>query len=107
MSYLSDHEKQSIEAFCNNKVMFNAVKKVLLSGIYEQGTLKEGEEPNPKENMAFHLASLAIKNPIPDELLGQHIRGMWAGVNALEVGFDKLETFKQVKKGKEKPNPAV
>ena len=43
MSYLSDHEKQSIEAFCNNKTMYNAVKKVILSGIYEQGTLKKDE----------------------------------------------------------------
>ena len=107
MSYLSDHEKQSIEAFCNNKAMFNAVKKVILSGIYEQGTLKEDEEPSPLENMAFHLASLSTKNPIPDEQLGQHIRGMWNGVNALEIGFKKLETFKQVKKGKPEKNPAI
>ncbi len=104
---LSDHEKQSIEAFCNNKVMYNAVKKVILSGIYEQGTLKEDEEPNPDENAAFHLASLSIKNPIPDEILGQHIRGMWAGVNALVNAFDKLQSFKQVKKGKPEKNPAI
>lgn len=107
MSYLSDHEKQSIEAFCNNKVMFNAVKKVLLSGIYEEGTLKEDEKPEPIRNAAFYLAQLSIQNPIPDEILGQHIRGMFAGANALEVGFNKLESFKQVKKVKEEPNPAV
>lgn len=104
---LSDHEKQSIEAFCNNKVMYNAVKKVILSGIYEQGTLKKDEEPNPLENAAFHLASLSVQNPILDEILGQHIRGMFAGINSLEIGFKKLESFKQVKKGKPEKNPAI
>lgn len=104
---LSDQEKQSIEAFCNNEVMYNAVKKVILSGIYEQGTLKEDEKPNPLENAAFHLASLSVKNPIPDEMLGQHIRGMFAGINSLELGFNKLKTFKQEKKAKEEENPAI
>lgn len=104
---LSDNEKQSIEAFCNNKTMYNAVKKVILSGIYEQGTLKEDEDPNPLENAAFHLASLSIKNPIPDEMVGQNVKAMFAGINALEVGFNKLESFKQVKKGKPEKNPAI
>jgi len=91
---LTDLEIAKIEAFCADREMYMAVKRVILAGIYEHGTIKEGYIPNPLENAAFNLASLAITNPIPDEALGQHIRSMWAGVNAMKNAFDKLEGIK-------------
>jgi len=98
MEYLTDLNKAKIEAFCADKEMYDAVKKVLLAGLYEHGTLKEGYTPNPLQNAAFSLASQAVQNPIPDELLGQHIRGMWMGMNALELGFNRLDGIKLEKK---------
>lgn len=91
---LTDIQKIKIETFCNDREMYEAVKKVVLSGIYEHGTIQLGYTPNPLENAAFSLASIAVQNPIPDEALGQHIRGMWAGVNSLENGFNKLKNIK-------------
>ena len=95
--FLNDFEKSKIEAFCSDKDMYEAVKKVILAGIYEHGTLPQGRTPNPLQNAAFHLASLSVENPIPDAELGAHIRGMFAGVNALEVGFNRLSEVKTVK----------
>lgn len=108
MNYTKD-EVSNIEAFCANEKMYNAVKKVILACIYDHGTIKKDEpKPDPLKNGAYHLASLAVKNPIPDEVLGQHIRGQFAGVNALELGFNELKTIKAVKeKSKEDENPAV
>ena len=96
--YLSDLEKEAIVAFCTNEVMAEAVKKVLLQHIYTQGTLKAGEKANPLQNRAFALAQYATENPMTDEVIGQHLRGVWEGVNALEHGYMSLE--------KVKPTPA-
>ena len=94
---LSKAEILAIEAFCKNEEMYNAVKKGILIGIYSHGVIKPGVKHNPLQNGAFSLASLAVSNPIPDEQLGQHIRGMWAGVNALENGFKNLDSIKSEK----------
>jgi hypothetical protein len=94
---LNDLEKVKIEAFCADKDMYNAVKKVILAGIYSHGVIEAGYEHNPLENGAFSLASVATENPIPDEVLGQHIRGMWAGINALHNAFNRLDSVQSKK----------
>lgn len=108
MENLTELEITKIEQFCADKTMYEAVKRVLLQGIYTHGTVQLGYTPNPLENAAFHLASLSIENPIPDEMLGQHIRGMWAGVNSLKNAFDKLDKIKTKKESIESPfNEAI
>lgn len=92
--YLTDLEKAKIEAFCNDKEMFEAVRKVMLQGIYTHGTVGLEHTPDPLVNGAFALASLSVGNPIPNEQLGEHIRGMWAGVNALKNAMDTLQSIK-------------
>lgn len=91
---LTDLQKTKIETFCKDTEMYEGVKKVMLAGIYEHGTIQLGYTPNPLENAAFNLAALSVQNPIPDEQLGQHIRGMWAGINALENAFNKLDKIR-------------
>lgn len=107
--FLNDLEVTKVEAFCADEVMFEAVKKVLLQSIYSQGTLKPGQPADPLKNRAFHLVQLATQNPIPDEQLGAHLRGIWEGVNALESGFEALEGYKTPAPEKNEPedNPAV
>ncbi len=95
--YLTEVEAVEIERFCANTVMFEAVKKVLLQHIYSQGVLTKGQAHNPLKNRAFALVQLATNNPIPDEQLGAHIRGVWEGVNALEGGYTELEKIKSKK----------
>lgn len=96
---LTELQIAKIETFCADKEMYEAVKRVLLQGIYTHGTIQAGYTPNPLENGAFALASLSMQNPIPDEQLGQHIRGMWAGINALKNAFDKLDKVKSEQQG--------
>jgi hypothetical protein len=94
---LTDLQIAKIEAFCADEEMYEAVRQVILQAIYTHGVPKKGKKHNPLQNGAFSLASLAVNNPIPDEQLGQHIRGMWAGVNALENGFNSLKSIKSEK----------
>lgn len=106
--FLTDLEIAKIEAFCKDEALYNAVRKVLLQGIYEHGTVKKEGIPNPLVNGAFSLAALSMENPIPDEQLGAHIRAMWAGVNAMKNAFDTLDTIKSQKDEIESPyNEAV
>lgn len=92
--YLSDLEKEAVVAFCANEVMAEAVKKVILQHIYSQGTLKAGVEANPLQNRAFALAQYATENPMTNDVIGQHLRGVWEGVNALETGYHALSKVK-------------
>lgn len=96
--HLTPLEITKIEQFCKDKDMYTAVRKVLLQGIYEHGTVKKDHIPDPLVNGAFSLAALAQTNPITDDLLGQHIRGMWAGINAMKNAFDTLDSIKSKKK---------
>lgn len=91
---LSDLEKVKIETFCNDEVMYEAVKKVILSSIYFHGVNIKGQKTNPTLNGAFSMVSLSTNNPIPDEIIGQQLRAQWAGVNALENGMKELKNIK-------------
>lgn len=91
--FLTDIQKAKIETFCADKEMMEAVRKVLLAGIYEHGTVQKDYTPNPLVNGAFSLVALAPNNPIPDEILGQQLRAQWSGINALKNAFDKLESI--------------
>lgn len=95
--YLSDLEIVKIETMCKDEVLLGAVQKVMLQGIYTHGTLQHGVTPDPLKNGALALAAVSTNNPIPDEALGQHIRGVWAGLNALENAFRDLKSIKSKK----------
>lgn len=91
--YLTDIQILKIEQFCADEEMYEAVRQVLLAGLYTHGVPKKGKKHNPLINGAFALASLAGENPIPDEQLGAHVRGMWFGINALENGYRSLKNI--------------
>lgn len=95
---LTDLQIAKIEAFCADTEMHDAVRQVLLAGIYTHGVPKKGKKHNPLINGAFALVSLAGENPIPDAELGAHLRGQWFGVNALEQAFRSLDSIKSDKK---------
>jgi len=94
---LSPLEVTKIEQFNNDKEMQEAVRKVLLSGLYSHGVVAKGQEHNPLINGAFALVSLAGENPIPDAELGSHLRGTWFGINALENAWKQLLKIKSEK----------
>ena len=108
MDNLTDIQKSKIEAFCADKEMYNAVRNVILAGLYSNGVIEAGHEHNPLLNGAFSLVSLSVENPIPDEMLGQHLRATWFGINEMESAFNKLTSISlpKVEKGTEQINPA-
>lgn len=95
--YLNEDEKLNIEAFCKNETMFEAVRKVLLAGLYSHGVLEAGEKHNPLLNGAFGLVALTPTNPIPDEMIGKQLRAQWAGIEILHKGYDELKKIKSNK----------
>lgn len=95
--YLSELEIVKLETLCADEVMLEALRKVMLQGIYTHGVMAPGVVADPLKNAAYSLAAEAMNNPIPDELLGQHIRAQWAGLNALENAFRDLKKLKSKK----------
>ena len=87
-------EVSKIEQFCADTEMYNAVKKVILAGIYTHGTVQRGFTPDPLKNGALSLVHLSTANPVTDEVLGQHIRGVWERLNAMQNAFQNLNNIK-------------
>lgn len=104
MEYLNDEEKGKIIAFNKDRVLFEAVKKVLLDIVYQHGVLKPGIAPNPLKNYALTTAANALAKNTPNEIIGEHIRALWEGINLVESGFQALDKFKEAPK-KDEPVP--
>lgn len=106
---LNEIEKSEIEKFVANKTMFEAVRKVLLQGIYFEGVLKDGQKAMPLKNFTMELAnsSANVQGMISDEALGQNLRAKWEGIRTVEIGFKELEQMIQkVEKKEVKTNQA-
>lgn len=94
---LSDIEKAKIIAFNNDVILREAVRKVLLAGIYDNGTLKAGEPADPTKNFALRKVFRTwIKDiPVTNEELGEELRASAMGIQLLEAGFDELSRIKE------------
>lgn len=103
---LSQTEKDAIQAFIDNKTMSEAVKKVLLFGVYNNGTLEQGKEPNPLVNFALGLASGAVELKLSHEQLGKHLSVAWEGIQVVENCWDALALYRKESVQTIKKNPA-
>lgn len=105
---LNDEEVALISQFIGNGKMVEAVKKVLLASLYDNGTLKPGVPANPLKNWALGAFFGQDTDKIDDKLLGQAIRASAMGIQMLESGLNKLaELANPVKKEKkDEANPA-
>lgn len=105
---LSELEISKVEQFCKDEAMFNAVKKVLVAGIYSHGVVKAGVKHDPLVNGALSLVHLSSSNPMTDEVIGAHLRGVWEGLNALQNAIQNLQLIKSEPKAVETPfNEAI
>ena len=93
IKYLSAKEKNEIEKFVKNKAQFEAVRKVLLAGIYYNGVIVPDEPHDPSMNFALTQAFTAIihGHPISNADIGENVRAQAAGIRLIETGFKKLE----------------
>ncbi len=103
---LSELEKVEVNKILDNPVMLEALKKVLLFSVYDNGTLKPGKESEPMQNFALTLQDSAGRN-LTDTEIGQILRAKRYAIELLEDGFRSLANFKYVvEKKKKKTNPA-
>ena len=102
MTYLNDAEKAKIEAFVSDKSMFEAVRKVLLAGIYFNGVLKPGEAHNPANNFALSLPfAVSVEGgQMSAQQLGEHVAAQVAGIRLIETGMKELGKIADEKAGK-------
>lgn len=105
VDYLSDIEKQKISAFIKDKVMSEAVRKVLLAGIYYNGTLVKDEPANPAHNFALQLGFQSDVQGVvlSDEQIGADVRAQVKGIRLLEGGFLELSNCVPAKELPDKP----
>jgi len=102
--FLNDKERSLVRNFADNPDMIEAVKKVLLQGVYQQGTLKPGEAPEPLKNWAVGVtlnqtldpSGRPKDNPANYEKIGQRVFAITEGLNYLEGGFKEIDSFKTV-----------
>ena len=103
-NYLNEGEKLALEAFVANKLMFHAVKKVLLSAVYHQGTLVAGEPAESLRNWAVgitlnqktDLQGKPRDDPQEYEKIGQRVFAIVEGLNYIEGGFKEIEKYKTI-----------
>ena len=107
--YLSDAEKVKVASFMKDATMVEAVKKVLLAGIYYNGVLQPGMKANPAKNFALSF-DLSNNSKINNEQLGQDIRARIEGIAIVENSFKelgKIAELASMPKAKKEKNPAL
>jgi len=103
-SQFSEAEKALFQDFADNPHLYAAIKKLLLAGLYEQGTIKAGIDPNPTRNFALSLVFNSDRRS--NEEIGQDLRALGEGMRIIETAFDHILDFKTQDKKVAKPNPA-
>lgn len=108
--FLNDQEVNEVNKFLDNPVLVGAVKKVLLQDIYSFGTLEAGISPDFLKNFALSLLfdpRTMEEYAIDNGRLGEKLRACLEGIRLVQIGFNKLETFKIIKESEvKKENPA-
>lgn len=99
-NYLNDVEKTAVSRFVGDKVMFDAVRKVLEFTINHQGVTTPGDT-NTDKNWVFSLVNAMHT----DEQLGAIVRASAAGLGYLSKGFEALLEFKLPETKKERRIP--
>lgn len=88
---LNEREQVEIQKIIESPVLKEALRKILLFGIYYNGTLKAGENPDPLINFYLNRAN---NMDISDEQLGHDARVSAEAIFLLEDGFKQIDKFK-------------
>ncbi len=100
--YLSEAEAMKVQMFCADPIMKEAVRKVLLSGIYFDGILEEGKAADPLKNFILGTMSQSVVHMMTAEEKGKKLDAILNGISMVETGFKRLDEVKQVEKKEEK-----
>ena len=105
-SILDDREQDLVRQFVENKEMMEAVKKTIMVGLYHNGSLRKGVPSNPLYNAAFTVAANARETKATNEQIGEDLRALWQGLNALESALSAMAKYKREELPKVVKNPA-
>jgi len=94
-SYLSDAEDQLISQFVENRPMLEAVRKVLLSGIYQDGVMEAGKPEDMLKNFVLGKFTQPIWSNAPMSEKGMALTAIVEAISMLHSGFEILEKFKK------------
>ena len=97
---MDEQEQTQIKKFVENEKMKQAVRKALLAGLYQQGTIQKYKKADSLSNVAFGLL-FEGDNP-NNEKLGEKVRALWEGIRNIENAFDSLEGYANDEKGQSK-----
>jgi len=100
---LNVNEKNELKRFNSNNAMKGAVKKVMLSVIYYNGTLEKGKTPDPTRNSLLGLMSQSRN--ISDEQMGQVLRGQMEGITYLEQALEAIDGIVKPEEKKKEIEP--
>lgn len=104
---LSDQEQIAIQMFVDNDVQREAVKKILLWGVHNTGTIKKGEYVDPTRNFAWGIVQAAQAQGLDNETIGRRMLAAWEGMQTVQSAWQELELFKlQPEKTSKEGNPA-
>lgn len=103
---LTDEEKDLVANFNLNTKLKEAVRKVLLQGIYENGVIIKGNGHDSRINWALSLAWSKESEEKSVEEIGKKFLAISEGIRFLETAYDKLNNYALVKKVEPKPNKA-
>lgn len=110
MYNLTEIEKEKVIAFNADEIMKEAIKKILLTYVYANGTLRAGQPADPSRNAALSLASMTVSRGavVSDEDLGRDLRALASAVHVIENAYNQIGTFKKEEAKVESPyNEAI
>lgn len=106
-NYLNDRELAAVQRFLEDETQLEAVRKVLLSGVYLDGKLEAGKPADPLKNFILARFSSQQAQLLPVEERGKQLDVIINAVSLVESGFQALEKLKPIKSPVEaKPNKA-
>ncbi len=88
---LNEYEQTYVREFYENEGMREAVKKIILAGIYTNGVMKKGQKADALRNFALQLVS--NKGQFTNEQLGADLRALWEGINIVEAAFQQMSKY--------------
>ena len=98
LDVLDEHEETYLQQFYENKKMREAVKKVLLMFLYNNGVPKKSKAHDPTVNYAFTCVANDLK--ISDEDAGKHLKILWEAICLIETAFSNMARFQKGEESK-------
>lgn len=94
MEYLNEIEQNEIQKFLENITLKEAVRKVILSGVYFDGIMVPGKPADPLKNFILGTMTTSANAFALTAEKGMRIQSIIDAIAMVESGFRKLEELK-------------